>query len=164
MMPSSSNRALPAQPIPTGLEDDLETILETDQESNYMTTARTNLQKSQIEGQVPSQGKSGSGARSGQNLNQSQLKLNESIAQIPELPDEDKPLNQSVMDRSPNNSSFILNDNPLPGNIYVYQSQVPGAPADRFSQLEPVQKEEEKIEKKYDEENDMFKTQKKATP
>ena len=29
-----------------GLEDDLETILETDQESNYMTTARTNAQKS----------------------------------------------------------------------------------------------------------------------
>jgi hypothetical protein len=30
------------QPFPTGLESDLETILETDQESNYMTTARTN--------------------------------------------------------------------------------------------------------------------------
>lgn len=28
--------------LPTGLESDLETILETDQESNYMTTARTN--------------------------------------------------------------------------------------------------------------------------
>jgi len=37
------------QPFPTGLESDLETILETDQESNYMTTARTNQQKSIIE-------------------------------------------------------------------------------------------------------------------
>ena len=37
------------QPFPTGLESDLETILETDQESNYMTTARTNPQKSMIE-------------------------------------------------------------------------------------------------------------------
>jgi hypothetical protein len=29
------------RPFNTGLDDDLETILETDQESNYMTTART---------------------------------------------------------------------------------------------------------------------------
>lgn len=35
-------RINPNQPIPTGLESDLETILETDQESNFMTTARTN--------------------------------------------------------------------------------------------------------------------------
>ena len=34
------------QPLPTGLESDLETILETDQESNFMTTARTNRQRS----------------------------------------------------------------------------------------------------------------------
>ena len=39
------------QPIPTGLESDLETILETDQESNFMTTARTNRQKSGAAGQ-----------------------------------------------------------------------------------------------------------------
>lgn len=39
---------LNGQPFPTGLESDLETILETDQESNYMTTARTNQQRSII--------------------------------------------------------------------------------------------------------------------
>lgn len=42
------------QPIPTGLDSDLETILETDQESNFMTTARTNRQKSAVPSQ-PSQ-------------------------------------------------------------------------------------------------------------
>ena len=38
----NEGRLNPNQPIPTGLESDLGTILETDQESNFMTTARTN--------------------------------------------------------------------------------------------------------------------------
>ena len=33
------------RPFNTGLDDDLETILETDQESNYMTTARTDQKR-----------------------------------------------------------------------------------------------------------------------
>ena len=62
-MPADNNLALPDRPMPTGLEDDLETILETDQESNYMTTARTNLQKSHFEGQAASQSKTSSNTR-----------------------------------------------------------------------------------------------------
>jgi hypothetical protein len=62
---------MPNQPMQTGLEDDLETILETDQESNYMTTARTNLQKSQLDGNAASLNKNSSTIPIGHNLNQS---------------------------------------------------------------------------------------------
>lgn len=62
---------MPNQPMQTRLEDDLETILETDQESNYMTTARTNLQKSQLDGNAASLSKNCSTIPIGHNLNQS---------------------------------------------------------------------------------------------
>jgi len=50
LSPASSEEEVnrPAAQLPTGLESDLETILETDQESNYMTTARTLAQNQTI--------------------------------------------------------------------------------------------------------------------
>lgn len=82
------------RPFNTGLDDDLETILETDQESNYMTTARTD--------QKPAETKRLS--------KKSDIVHNQSLVQ----PSDPDVLCQSMMDRSLNNSSFMLNDNNLP--------------------------------------------------
>lgn len=56
------------------------------------------------------------------------------------------------MEKSLNDSSFILNDNqPLPTNLFGYQSQLPGEQPNRISQLVPESQEELKEEEKFDE-------------
>lgn len=98
---SSKEEHLPPNdpPFVCGLESDLETILETDQESNYMTTART----------IPQQAKP---ANPGPQANQKQQPLPEK-----------KKEQQIILDQtitSLNNSSFFFNDNNpnLPQALY----------------------------------------------
>lgn len=112
------------QPIPTGLESDLETILETDQESNFMTTARTNRQKSAAPSQPSQQtygsnvyslsGVSGAGLPcqmpSSENENAQARNMSK---QAEPVMGADQSLNQSSL-----SSSFALPEPSLPQNLY----------------------------------------------